>query len=280
MPDPDTVGHCDMWKRAPDDVCGYHTGILGRAGGTELKPSLVLPMLAAIVLATATTACSTFQGTAREAPPPIVKPYNAAGTAPPERMEQFYNPKIGNMVYRFCVGSECPEPTPKKPIVPMVIVTEIDGAGTVTPIDQKISPSLADADAAHPKPDKKVVDGWKPQPQTAQTNKAAAVVAAQLEQQRRAVLEASGAARSPREAPAPPKVSVKTMGDGSSYGAKPAAPTPAPVLKGGGSLQDMVPTTGTRAPDKPQAKADVLQTPALAKAPAADGLAPQAAIKC
>ncbi len=241
--------------------------------GKKQRPSIVLPLIAATLVATATTACSSFPGMTQSTPAPVVSPYNADGTQPPERMEQFYNPKTGNMVYRFCVGSECPEPTPKKPIAHMAIVTEIDGSGNAIPVDQQVSPSLADGDASlAAKPVKKVVDGWKPQAQTAQNNKNAAAVAAQLEQQRRAILEASGAAQAPREAPTAAKLSVKTMGDGSAAGAKPTAPapTPAPAVKGGGTLQDMLPTTGTRAPEKPQANADVLKMPMLAKAPAAD----------
>jgi uncharacterized protein YchJ len=61
---------------------------------------------------------------------PAVTAYNAERA--PERMEQFVNPANGNRVYRYCVGSECPEPTPKKPLVSRLpVVTEISADGRI-----------------------------------------------------------------------------------------------------------------------------------------------------
>ena len=64
---------------------------------------------------------------------PVVTRYNAEGTPPPERMAQFYDPRSSKMVYRFCVGAECPVPTPKKPATnthPVVMEVGIDGFQT------------------------------------------------------------------------------------------------------------------------------------------------------
>ena len=69
-------------------------------------------------------------------PVPVVARYNAEGTPPPDRMEQFYNPRTGNMVYRFCVGAECPKPTPKRPLQPRAVVTEIGPDGSSAPVAQ------------------------------------------------------------------------------------------------------------------------------------------------
>lgn len=67
--------------------------------------------------------------------------YNAEGTPPPERMEQFHSARTGKPVYRFCVGSECPQPTPKKPIPPRrATVTEIEPDGTRRQASQVIQP--------------------------------------------------------------------------------------------------------------------------------------------
>jgi hypothetical protein len=62
---------------------------------------------------------------------PAVTAYNAERA--PERMEQFVNPANGNRVYRYCVGSECPEPTPKKPVVQRLpVVTEMSADGRLS----------------------------------------------------------------------------------------------------------------------------------------------------
>ena len=74
--------------------------------GKKYRPSIMLPLIAASMVAVATAACSSLPGMKQDTPAPVVAPYNAAGTPPPERMEQFYNAKSNSMVYRFCVGSE------------------------------------------------------------------------------------------------------------------------------------------------------------------------------
>jgi hypothetical protein len=94
--------------------------------GAKHRPSILLPFAIAATLAAG--GCGT--AALRQDPAPVVARYNAERTPAPERMEQFVNPANGNRVYRFCVGSECPEPTPKKPFVqrlPVVTETSADG---------------------------------------------------------------------------------------------------------------------------------------------------------
>ena len=100
-------------------------------------------------------------------------------------------------------------------------------------------------------------------PKTAANNPAAAAIAAQLNDQRRAVQAAAGVEQSPANPVPAPKLSVRSMGGGGPT-AKPV-PTPVPQAttgsqQGGG----IVPTTGSRVPSGPQAKASVLNGPALA----------------
>ena len=266
---------------APDFVVRWVPEHMDRAAkmqraGKKYRPSIVMPLIAASLVAVATTACSSLPGMKQDTPAPVVSPYNAAGTPPPERMEQFYNPQSNSMVYRFCVGSECPAPTPKKPKPTMAVVTEIDGTGASTPVEQKISPTFADkSQPTLAKPVGAVVKDMKFQPKTAMNDKGAAAVAAQLEQQRRAILEASGAAQAPTSAPTAAKLSVKTLQDaGAPVFNKPtpqgSPAAPGAVRKDKSPVQDMLPTTGTRVPAGPQAKADTPSAPVLAKAATAE----------
>lgn len=244
--------------------------------GKKYRPAIVLPLLAASLVAVATTACSNLPGMKQDTPAPVVSPYNAAGTPPPERMEQFYNPQSNTMVYRFCVGSECPAPTPKKPRPTMSVVTEIDNNGMSSPVEQKISPTFADKTLQLPsQPVRDTLKDVRALPKTAHNDKGAAAVAAQLEQQRRAILEASGAAQAPTTAPTAAKLSGKTLQDiGApviSNPAPPASPSaPSAVRKDKSSVQDMLPTTGIRVPAGPQAKAHTPSATALAKAAVAN----------
>lgn len=236
------------------------------AEGKKYKPSIAIPLVVAAMLATATTGCSTFPEMTQSTPAPVVKPYNAAGTQPPERMEQFYNARTGSMVYRFCVGDECPLPTPKKPVQKMAVVTETNPDGTTTPIEQKAA--FASADTISPTQNaaetRKAVREALSSPKTASNNAAAAALAAQLNEQRRAIQAAAGVEQSPASPVTAPKLSVKTLGVGS--GQAPAA-APAPAVKP--SVQDnspVLPSTGTRVPSAPSAKASVLSGATLASA--------------
>lgn len=244
--------------------------------GKKYRPSIVLPLIAASLVAVATTACSNLPGMKQDTPAPVVSPYNAAGTPPPERMEQFFNPQSKTMVYRFCVGSECPAPTPKKPKPTMAVVTEIDGTGASIPVEQKIVPTFADkSQPTLAKPIGAVVKEMKFPAKTAQNDKGAAAIAAQLEQQRRAILEASGAAQAPTSSPTAAKLSGKALQDvgapvfnNPSPQGSPSAPTG--MRKSKSPIQDMLPTTGTRVPSGPQAKASSATAPVLAKAAASE----------
>lgn len=266
---------------APEFVIRWVPDHLKRAAamqkaGKKYRPSIVLPLIAASLVAVATTACSNLPGMKQDTPAPVVSPYNATGTPPPERMEQFYNPQSKTMVYRFCVGSECPAPTPKKPKPTMAVVTEIDGTGASIPVEQKIVPTFADkSQPTLAKPVGAVVKEMKFPAKTAQNDKGAAAIAAQLEQQRRAILEASGASQAPTSSPTAAKLSVKTLQDaGAPVFNKPtpqgSPSAPGAVRKDKSPVQDMLPTTGTRVPAGPQAKAATPTAPVLAKAAATD----------
>lgn len=243
--------------------------------GKKYRPSIVLPLIAASLVAVATTACSNLPGMKQDTPAPVVTPYNAAGTLPPERMEQFYNPHSNSMVYRFCVGAECPAPTPKKPKPTMAVVTEIDNNGMASPVEQRVTTAFADKSLQMPsQPVRDALKDVRAQAKTAQNDKAAAAVAAQLEQQRRAILEASGAAHAPTSAPPAAKSSLKTLQDvGAPVISNPTpqvSPTAPSANRKDKALQEMLPTTGMRIPPGPQAKADAPAAPVLAKALAAN----------
>lgn len=240
--------------------------IRAAAEGKKYKPSIAIPLVVATLLATATTGCSTFPGMTQSTPAPVVKLYNADGTTPPERMEQFYNARTGSMVYRFCVGDECPLPTPKKPVQKMAVVTENNPDGTTTPVEQKAA--FATADTISPIQNaaetRKSIREALSSPKTASNNAAAAALAAQLNEQRRALQAAAGVEQSPASPVTAPKLSVKTLGVGN--GQAPAA-APAPAAKP--SVQDnspVLPSTGTRIPLAPSAKASVLSGAILASA--------------
>lgn len=253
---------------APDFVVRWADvhRVRSAAEGKKYKPSIAIPLVVATVLATATTGCSTFPSMTQSTPAPVVKPYNADGTPPPERMEQFYNARTGSMVYRFCVGDECPLPTPKKPVQTISVVTETNPDGTTTPVEQNavfssgeaISPTRNVAET------RKAVREALASPKTASNNAAAAAIAAQLNDQRRALQAAAGVEQSPASPVTAPKLSVKTMGVGSGQ-----APTQAPAPAAKPAVQDnspVLPATGTRIPASPSAKASVLGGPTLASA--------------
>ena len=103
------------------------------------KPVPIAPSWATALLA-ASAGCGTLKDWTQPTPAPVVKAY-ADGSRAPERMEQFYNPRTGNLVYRFGVGDECPGPTPKKPARTMSVVTEVhpDGMGTGAPEPQGVT---------------------------------------------------------------------------------------------------------------------------------------------
>lgn len=106
------------------------TSVQNIVDGNSHRYRILLPFIAATSLMA--SGCSLMQSTT----PLVVTRYNAEGTPPPERMEQFKNPYNGNMVYRFCVGNECPMPTPKRPAIQrMPSVTEASDDGVNMPQD-------------------------------------------------------------------------------------------------------------------------------------------------
>jgi uncharacterized protein YchJ len=79
-----------------------------------------LPIATLVLAVTATLAagvCSAAPADRRKpvAAAPVIPAYGAEPA--PERMEQFVSSADGDLVYRFCVGNECPQPTPKKPLM-------------------------------------------------------------------------------------------------------------------------------------------------------------------
>lgn len=257
---------------APEFVVSWVPEYLGhlaamRGSGRKPRASIVRPLIAASLVVAATTACSHLPGMKQHTPAPVVSPYNSAGTPPPERMEQFYNPRSNTMVYRFCVGAECPEPTPKKPKPGMALVNEIDSNGHVSPIDASIVSSIANR-APHPSslPVTETQKGEGARMKAVSSDKGAAL-AAQLDQQRRAILEASGAAQAPTAPPAAAKWSMKPLevpvtNQSNKPGTQDAV---GPVRKDKPPLQEMLPSTGTRVPNGPQARTELPQAPKLAK---------------
>lgn len=253
---------------APDFVVRWADvhRVRAAAEGKKYKPSMAIPLAVATVLATVTTGCSTSPGMIQSTPAPVVKPYNADGTPPPERMEQFYNARTGSMVYRFCVGDECPLPTPKKPVPTISVVTEANPDGTTTPVEQNAAFSSGEAisPTRSASETRQAVREALSSSKTAKNNAAAAAIAAQLNDQRRALQAAAGVEQSPATPVTAPKLSVKTLGVGG--GQSPAA-APVPVAKP--SVQNnstVLPATGTRIPSSPSAKASVLNGPTLASA--------------
>lgn len=237
------------------------------------RPSIVLPLLAATIVATATSACGNLTPLSRTTQAPVVSIYNPEGTPPPERMEQFFNPKSGNMVYRFCVGYECPEPTPKVPVTnPTSVVTEIDNMGNVSHVTQQTTmlPVSVNGPVTTSLAKNPIVSSNA----TPTKNQATSSVTYQLNQQRRASLEANQAAQAPRDYTTSAKPSGKENADFPSAQMKPlpapvsVTPPPTPTVKRGGTIQDMLPITSTpeRAPDKPQANNLVFEKPLLATA--------------
>lgn len=125
-----------------------HLQAAATEGGAH-RPSILLPVAFASALALSGCASmgdpfsswgNPFAST--DKPAPVVAPYNAEGVAPPERMEQFRDPR-GNLVYRFCVGNECPQPTPKVPAMKRLpVVTEIGPDGLPVP-PERAAPTVA-----------------------------------------------------------------------------------------------------------------------------------------
>lgn len=106
--------------------------------GPMHRPSIALPI---IMAATLTASGCTALGNifTQNEPAPVVARYDADRTMLQERMEQFRDAR-GNMVYRYCIGNECPQPTPKMPVerkLPVVIETAEDG--TILPTEPPAS---------------------------------------------------------------------------------------------------------------------------------------------
>ena len=234
-----------------------------------------LPILTASLMSAA--GCTHAPSTTAAAPAPVVTRYNAEGTPPPDRMEQFYNPRTGNMVYRFCVGSECPEPTPKRPMQRRSVVTEINPDGTTEPVAQITAPQPAQAQAKSPTTKPKVAAAKNdngasllqaPAAKTAATDKTAAAVAAQLNTLKPAVQGSTGSpppqaaaaigAAAAAAAAAAPKQSGKV-----GEAARPVASTTVkPLPKADEEAPVVVPTVEKpmRVPSSPSARATPLDT--------------------
>lgn len=236
----------------------------------KYRPSILLPLLATSMLAPASTGCSILPGMAQNQPATVVSRYNAEGIAPPERMEQFYNPRTGSMVYRFCVGAECPEPTPKKPIARMPVTTEIGPDGRAMPPEP-----LARLPTTQPNPIA-AAPAAKSTPRTAGNDPAAAAITTQLNAQRAALQKTAGIEPTPTAPQATPKTSVKTMIAPTPV-VNPARPTPtAPDTPS----QPVEPAheKPMRAPSAPQAtapspdRAKLAAAPSVAKAEPAGGI--------
>ncbi len=161
---------------------------------------------------------------------PVVSRYNAEGTPPPDRMEQFYNPRTGNMVYRFCVGAECPKPTPKRPLQPRSVVTEINPDGSTEPVPQitttaapakKKTATASVAKPAASKNDNGASLLKAPAAKTAANDTTAAAVTEPLNAQRAAVQGAPA----PTAPASPPAKTAAAIGAAAAAAAA-AAPTP------------------------------------------------------
>ena len=233
-----------------------------------------LPVLTASLMS---AGCTHAPSTTAAAPAPVVTRYNAEGTPPPDRMEQFYNPRTGNMVYRFCVGSECPEPTPKRPMQRRSVVTEINPDGSTEPVAQDLAPPPVQAKAKAKAPTSKPkVAATKndngasllqaPVAKTAATDKTAAAVAAQLNTLKPAVQGSTGSpppqaaaaigAAAAAAAAAAPKQSGKV-----GEAARPVASTTVkPLPKADEEAPVVVPTVEKpmRVPSSPSARATPL----------------------
>lgn len=230
-----------------------------------------LPVLTASLMSAA--GCTHAPSTTAAAPAPVVTRYNAEGTPPPDRMEQFYNPRTGNMVYRFCVGSECPEPTPKRPMQRRSVVTEINPDGSTEPVAQDLAPPPAQAKAPASKPKVAAAKNdngasllQAPVAKTAATDKTAAAVAAQLNTLKPAVQGSTGSpppqaaaaigAAAAAAAAAAPKQSGKV-----GEAARPVASTTIkPLPKADEEAPVVVPTVEKpmRVPSSPSARATPL----------------------
>ena len=124
---------------------------------TATSKRRIIPLSVAVFMA-ATSGCSVMDPVRTPSPEAAptaaagtvatVAAYNPDGTRPPEQMEQFYNPKTGNMVYRFCIGSECPQPTPKKPAVQLSRVQDITADQGLPPA-ASVTPSAPAANAGY-----------------------------------------------------------------------------------------------------------------------------------
>ena len=244
-------------------------------GARKKSMPFVLPVITASLMSAA--GCTHTPSTTAAAPAPVVTRYNAEGTPPPERMEQFYNRRTGNMVYRFCVGSECPEPTPKRPLQRRSVVTEINPDGTTEPVAQIAAPQpeQAQAKASTTKPKAAAAKNdngasllQAPAAKTAATDKTAAAVAAQLNTLKPAVqgstsspppqaAAAIGAAAAAAAAAAP-----KQSGKGGESARPVASTTAKPLPKVDEEAPVVVPTVEKpmRIPSSPSARATPLDT--------------------
>lgn len=115
------------------------------AEGIMHRPSITLPFMAAAAIAA--TGCSTMSDFwASQEPAPVVASYSADKSMLKERMEQFRDAR-GNMVYRYCVGNECPQPTPKQPPMRRLpTVMEVTEDGTILPSEPPASVPIRPGD--------------------------------------------------------------------------------------------------------------------------------------
>lgn len=109
--------------------------------GVMHRPSIALPFVMAAAIGAA--GCSSLGDMWKSSEPaPVVSRYEADHSILQERMEQFRDQR-GNMVYRYCIGNECPQPTPKRPPMrKLPTVNEVTEDGTIIPSEPPASVPL------------------------------------------------------------------------------------------------------------------------------------------
>lgn len=273
----DTLGIREL--RAPDFVRAWARRCAARPAGVRQRPPLIVSTVAATVLL---AACSTTQ-TLQEKPFAPIASYSP-WPAPMQRVEQFYSPAARQMVYRYCSGAECPEPTPKVPRGgPRVIEIEEDGRHVPVDQDAAVIASLhnprAEVIQARPGRGAKPVAGTAGKAPKAEkenaANPLAGSVVASLEAQRLQLVgqgkpagatppstkPGTGATLPAMKAPAgpPPATNMPRFPGADAQGAPATTPSPPQALPNGTSNMPSFPTTGTRVPAAPSAKAPAYQ---------------------
>lgn len=211
-------GVVSIVDRSGSQVCVAQDRLVAWAAARDARnrPALaarslspIAPIMATALLA-ASAGCGTLKDWTQPTPAPVVKAY-ADGSRAPERMEQFYNPRTGNLVYRFCVGDECPGPTPKKPARTMSVVTEVHPDGMGEPVPQNPQGGDVRSTRSPATSGEAYAGGRTPVAPITKPSPAAASVVAQLESKRRALQADAAGEREPdrKRTANPPELSVK-----------------------------------------------------------------------